>query len=369
MGYESISVLLKRRFYWPGMDADIKEYCRACEKCQLNRPGKKASEIYVTPVPSVAIPFERWGIDFIQNLQPSKSGNRHILTAIDYASRWLVACAVKEMTEIAVVEFLFKKILVEYGTPYELISDRGKSFLSEGVRAFISKYQIYHLKTTPYHPQTNGMVERVHSILNHSIRTLSENDIERWDEVLDQAVFGIRIRKHAVTGLSPFQLVYGLEVRLPVDLEFPIQLKVPMDEIERAEALANYNAYRLSQLGQSRAAAYFKSIAQAKKMEKLGQQKHLYDIGSYVKVKKMNRTKFDPLWSGPYIVVELGFERTYWLMKANGQRLDSLTNEAQMAPWISQKELDALNEERLLNGSGNTQAVEDIPQEGDSVDT
>jgi hypothetical protein len=234
------------------------------------------------------------------------------------------------------------------------------------VQQFISRYQIYHLKTAPYHPQVNGMVERVHTMLAHSIRTLSENQPDRWDEVLGQALFGIRIRQHSVTRKSPFKLLYGVEARLPVDLEFPAQIQVPLDSEERSIALNDYNSYRLERLGQDRASAYFKSLAQAKRMERNSQVKFKFEIGEFVKVKGSKRkSKFDKLWSGPFTVVDYGFPHTYWLMKPNGQRLESLIAEVNMESWKSQKELEDLNNQDLLDVNQDNSDV-DIPPEGDN---
>ena len=368
LGLDSILTLIKRRYFWPHLENDVSQHCVNCQTCQVCRQGKAHKTTMVTPVPSVAVPFDRWGIDFVGRVTESKNKNNYIITAIDYATRWLVAKAVKRATEEAVIEFLFSEIYVNYGVPSEILTDRGKAFLGSAVEAFIRKYQIYHLKTTPYHPQTNGMVERVHSLLNHSIRTLS-SEKDRWDECLEQAVFGIRIRKHAVTKISPFELVYGQEVRLPVDLEFPVQLRVPLDEQERAEALLNYNSYKLGKLGQDRAAAYMKSVAQAKRIQRVNAIAYTYDVGHYVKMRRHKRSKFESYWTGPYVVTELGFPGTYWLMKANGQRLDSLVNEAQLAPWISQDDLEDTN---ILESNLPENYVEeevDIPPEGDSDDS
>ena len=361
LGTDSILDLIKRRYYWPNLEDDVSFHCVNCPKCQLSRQGKTHKTTFVTPVPPVAIPFERWGIDFVGRLAETKRGNNYIITAIDYATRWLVAKAVVHANEETVIQFVYSDIIVNYGVPSEILTERGKAFLGSGVEEVVRKYQIHHLKTTPYHPQTNGMVERVHSILNHSIRTLTlEND--RWDECLEQAVFGIRIRKHAVTKISPFELVYGQEVRLPVDLEFPARLRVPLDEQEREEALLDYNAYNLGRLGQDRAAAYLRSVAQAKKMVRTSGISYKYDVGHYVKMRRHQRSKFEPYWSGPYVIAELGFPGTYWLIKANGQRLDNLVNEAQLAPWISMNDLENAN---ALEG----QEEVDIPPEGDNDDS
>ncbi|KAI3655237.1 hypothetical protein MP638_005769, partial [Amoeboaphelidium occidentale] len=95
--YDSIIDLIKRRYWWPSMDRSIKDFIARCPECQLDRSANSVhSQPPLRPLPPVALPFERWGIDFVQNLPLTKSGKRHIITAIDYATRWVVAKAVKD---------------------------------------------------------------------------------------------------------------------------------------------------------------------------------------------------------------------------------------------------------------------------------
>ncbi|KAH6596567.1 hypothetical protein BASA61_003451 [Batrachochytrium salamandrivorans] len=101
------------------------------------------------------------------------------------------------------------------GRLFEIISDRGKSFLAEGISEFERENSIRHLATTPYHPQTNGMVERMHAMLGHGLTTLVADKRDRWDEYLPQVLLAIRTRTHAVTGFSPFYLLFGTHPRLP----------------------------------------------------------------------------------------------------------------------------------------------------------
>ena len=120
------------------------------------------------PLPPVALPFERWGLDFVQDLPTTLQGNKHIITCIDYATRWVVAKAVPNRDSQTVMKFLYEDILQNYMAPYQIITDRGSSFLAEAVEQFETTYGIRHDKTTPYHPQTNQMVERMHSMLQIS---------------------------------------------------------------------------------------------------------------------------------------------------------------------------------------------------------
>ena len=78
-------------------------------------------------------------MDFIGRLPETKLGNKYIITAIDYATRWVVAKAVKDMTSTTVVDFLYNDIIMHYGVPIELFTDRGKSFLSEGIQEYYSR--------------------------------------------------------------------------------------------------------------------------------------------------------------------------------------------------------------------------------------
>ncbi|KAH6580820.1 hypothetical protein BASA61_009379 [Batrachochytrium salamandrivorans] len=133
----------------------------------------------------------------------TKSGNKYLITCIDYATRWVLAKPVKDMTESAVSAFLYE-LNDDYGAPFEIISDRGKSFLAEGIDLFERENKIRHLATTPYHPQTNGMVERMHAMLGHGLTTLVHGKRDRWDEYLPQVLLALRTRTHAVTGFSPF---------------------------------------------------------------------------------------------------------------------------------------------------------------------
>jgi hypothetical protein len=113
----SIIDLIQRRFWWPRLRFDVDTYIAQCPQCQLNRPesgASKAAKIaQLRPVPPVALPFERIGIDFIQNLPCTKSGNRHIITCIDYATRWIIAKAVPSMDSATVVQFLYSDILLK----------------------------------------------------------------------------------------------------------------------------------------------------------------------------------------------------------------------------------------------------------------
>jgi hypothetical protein len=335
--FDSIVDVIKRRFWWPTLDNDLRQFIRECSKCQLNAQDRPVT-VPVRPVPPSALPFDRWGLDFVQDLPETKNGNRHIITAIDYGTRWVVAKAVKSRTTAEMASFLYD-LLMNYGAPYEIITDRASSLLSDTLREYTDLQNIRHIATTPHHPQTNGMVERMHATLGNEITCLVDGKRDRWDEFLPQALFALRVRRHAVTKQSPFYLLYGVHPRLPQDTEPLVPDMAPLDEIELMEERGQFTARTLDELGHHRAAAYERSRVQAEAMRRRhnfdpNSPLYRYKVGDWVKYRHHDRMKFEYRWKGPYVVVDVGFPGTYWLMSPDGRRFDSTTPESDLRPWL-----------------------------------
>jgi hypothetical protein len=271
----------------------------------------------------------------------TKAGNRHFITAINYATRWVIAKAVPSMDANTVAEFIYDEILMNYGSPFEIFSDRGSAFLSTATTEYEKLQRIRHFATTPYHPRTNGMVERMHPMLGHAITTLTQGQPDRWDEFLKQAVFAVRVRTHATTKFSPYYLMYGVHPRIPGDtapLESAMQ---PLDDAEQAEVQGEERARIFEELGDARGAAYERSKTQAEAMRLRNNLNpdsadYYFKVGDMVKLKHHEHTKFEFDWKGPYHVVDVGFPGTYWLMDPHGRRFDTTVNQEDLAPWLAQ---------------------------------
>ncbi|KAH9247120.1 hypothetical protein BASA81_015313 [Batrachochytrium salamandrivorans] len=240
----------------------------------------------------------------------TKTGNKYLITCIDYATRWVLAKPVKEMTESAVSAFLYE-LMMTYGAPFEIISDRGKSFLAEGIDLFERENKIRHLATTPYHPQTNGMVERMHAMLGHGLTTLVHGKRDRWDEYLPQVLLALRTRTHAVTGFSPSSCsVFILVSRLTRHLRETLW-----------RLLTKSNGWRRTP----------NSLLET--WRKLAKQDQLQC--DMVKMKHHERLKLELRWKGPYHVVDVGHPGTYWIMTPQGLRLPNAVNQNDLAPWLA----------------------------------
>ena len=149
---------------------------------------------------------------------PSSKGHRFVLVATDYFTKWTEAVPLKNMTHREVIEFITEHIIHRFGIPQTLTTNQGSSFISKEVRAFIESYKIKLLNSSPYYAQANGQAESSNKILIKLIKKKIEENPKRWHEVLSEALWAHRISRHGATKVTPFELVYGQEAVLPVEV-------------------------------------------------------------------------------------------------------------------------------------------------------
>src|SRR5436309_7986171 len=134
----------------------------------------------------------------------------------------------KETTAKNVIEFIYQEVICRHECPRVILSDRVTNFRNELVDGLCEKFEIKHKLSAPYHPQTNGLVERFNRTLCESLAKVSEKE-NQWDEHIEQVLFAYRITKHATTKRTPFFMTYGREATLPID-EIEIQENISEKE-------------------------------------------------------------------------------------------------------------------------------------------
>ena len=148
----------------------------------------------------------------------------------------------------------------------------------------------------------------------------------------------LRVRKHAVTGHSPFFLLYGVQLRLIGEVAPPPSLRAPLDADEQSDEQRMTMHEIVRNLGWSRQTEYFRSVKQAQKMEEDDKKKNgnrfYFSVGDVVKVKQDTK-KFEFEWKGPYFVVDLRYPGTYWLQTPQELRFQSTVNQNDMSPWLA----------------------------------
>nr|GEX97157.1 reverse transcriptase domain-containing protein [Tanacetum cinerariifolium] len=161
--------------------------------------------------------FDVWGIDFM-GLFPSSKGNKYILVAVDYLSKWVEAKALPTNDARVVVKFL-KSLFSRFGTPKAIISDRGTHFCNDQFSRVMAKYGVTHRLSTAYHPQTSGQVEVTNRGLKRILeKTVGENRAP-WSDKLEDALWAFRTAFKTLIGCTPYRLVYGKACHLPLEIE------------------------------------------------------------------------------------------------------------------------------------------------------
>jgi len=207
--------LISSRWVWPRLAADVAAWCRDCQSCCRAKVTTQPSS---PPIP-IPIPTQRFThihVDIVGPLPPSSCGKTHLLTIIDRTTRWLEAVPLSSTTAAACADALVGNWICRYGVPSDLTSDRGPQFSSELWAALMTKLGIQHHSTTAFHPQSNGMVERVHRRLKEGLKARPTNG--DWLSHLPWVLLGIRSTPRSDSGVSPAELAFGSPLTLPSQL-------------------------------------------------------------------------------------------------------------------------------------------------------
>ena len=215
LGESAVYNKIRELYYWPKMHEMVKTYVKTCDICQ--RRGGRIHVKELNPIKTLKIGMQQ-GIDIKGLLQVSENGNRHIVVAIEYFSKWVEAKAIPDQKAKTIAEFFFEDVICRHGAPKILISDRGMTFRSELLSELNKKFNIDNRLTTPYRPQTNGLVERFNRTIGESLAKMSQTKKD-WDIYLSPMLFAYRTTKQSTTKFTPFTLMYGRSPVLPIELE------------------------------------------------------------------------------------------------------------------------------------------------------
>jgi hypothetical protein len=216
LGVAKSKARLIPHFFWPRMTKEITEYVRSCDICQRVGKGNKPNRAPLIPLPVISEPFSRIAIDIVGPLPVCpKSGNRFILTVLDLATHYPEAIPLPDHTAQRVATAL-AGVFSHFGFPEECLSDLGPELMSEVMQIFMQDFKITQIRCSAYHPETNGACERFHRTLKSMIRSLTTEFKDEWDECLPWILFAYREIPMETTGFSPFEMLFGRDVRGPL---------------------------------------------------------------------------------------------------------------------------------------------------------
>ena len=302
-GRDRTAYLIKSRFYWPGMDRAIELKVQNCQRCICRKtPSRSSAELVNIHTTQ---PMELVCMDYL-SLEPSKGGHTSILVITDHFTRFAQAFPTRNQTAKTTAKTLFENFIVHYGFPARLHSDQGRNFESEVIKELCEIASVERSRTTPYHPQGNGMTERFNRTLLSMLGTLEDEQKEDWKSYVAPLVHAYNATRHESTGFAPHYLMFGRVPRLAVDAFLGIK--------PHGETAKHASTY-VSKLKSRLQFAYNAAAKQA--MKRAHQSKDHYDLkvresvvqpGDVVLVKNVGlkgKQKLADRWNRhPYIVVD-----------------------------------------------------------------
>ena len=301
LGSKKVKEIVRRNFSWPHISGDIIHYCKSCEVCQ-RMDKSQPCKVPLVERQIMTEPHETLAFDLVGPFPPAKGGYRWILTCLDQATKWPEAIPVKSITARTIAREMMG-LFARTGIPREILTDQGSQFIGSMVSKLCQGLGIDKLKTTPYRPESNGLVERMHKTLNSVLRKCAAEGKD-WVAQLPFALFALRAAPNRDTHFSPFELLYGRSMRSPLELLYEGWVDKDLWEmdvgsysetlIEKLEVMRDVQRERMLKASKDRKQYFDKKAV-----------RRVLTAGDLVLVRKPGlSSKLEESWHGPYKVLE-----------------------------------------------------------------
>lgn len=314
----------KTKYWFKGISSYVKNFVSTCEKCIKAKADQQKPLGHLQPLTPVKYPFARISMDTTGPLTTTNDGNRYILCVVDHCTRFIFLKAIVRNTQSEVIEFL-QELITRYGKFDSILTDNGPEYTGEDVNNFLQEMKIRRILTTPYHPQSNGMVERLNASVKNMLALYVDLEHSDWDEFLKAVATAYNTSVHAVTGYSPFYLLHGFTYRNIFDPPF----------IENPNHMK-----QISHIQDDREHAAVRTLEEQMRQKAIHDEKHAtgnFKIGDMVACENERRknhpwetVKFKDRYSGPYVVAQKVGGNTY---KIRNHREEKRVNVAKLKKW------------------------------------
>ena len=204
-----------------------------CGRCRLFEGPDQQPELYTV---KASEPLDLVHIDFVsmETMVPAmkKPVVQKVLVVIDHFTRYVQAYPVDNEQVETVADTLYNKYFCTFGFPHRLMSDQAQAFIGKVLGKLCQQLQVEKVRTSPYHPQSNGQVERVHQMLMRMISKLDTSKKKCWPEHITSICHAYNATWSQVTGYSPYFLMFGCRPRIPIDLLFPTARRVEVKGLD-----------------------------------------------------------------------------------------------------------------------------------------
>ena len=216
----SLFTLQRLPVFWYKFKDHMRLYCKTCDDCLRCKPLSRKGRAMMSSF-QVGEPLQRMGIDIAGPFHVSSSGNRFIMVVMDYFTKWAELIPIPDHTAETCARELVLKVFTRIGIPRILHSDQGRDFLSKLFAETCRLFQVERTRTTPWRPQSNGMVERLNRTVASTLKHYIHENQSDWDTWLPMVAMAYNGSIHSSTGYSPYYLMFGRNMLMPLELIMP----------------------------------------------------------------------------------------------------------------------------------------------------
>ena len=225
---------IKHNYYWENLKLDVQRHIQQCLQCQLKKlvRVKTKQPMIITDTPGSS--FDKVAMDIVGPLPKTERGKEYILTLQDQLTKYCMGIPLPNQTAETIAEVFVDRFICILGAPKAILTDQGRNFIGDLMKRIAKIFRIRKFRTTAFHPQSNGSLERSHHALGEYLKQYA-NEQKQWDRWIGLAMFNYNTSVHEATKHTPYELVFGKIARIPSN-----ELLAPEDK------LSNYNEYLIN---------------------------------------------------------------------------------------------------------------------------
>ena len=304
MGVQKTYDSIRQKYFWPNLFQELYDYVSVCVSCQSRASQNNKPLLQKPDLPPYA--FAKLSLDLSGPYPKTMSGNKYIIAFVDWYSGWPEAFAVPDKTADNIAHLIIEEIFPRFGCALQIVTDNGTEVVNRVVTETLEMLNIHHVKTSYYNPKSNAKVERFHRTLHDILAKRLEDGPTTWDLHLNQVLAAIRFNVSEATEYTPYYLLYGRDVVLPIDNLLKPRQKYHGEDMHQISLQEQHKAFML---------VHGRLRRQQRKQDKYANKNRkdiTYKVGDPVYFKKHRRDgKIDKRFFPYYRVIEQKSPVTY----------------------------------------------------------
>lgn len=303
-GFQKTYEKVKSKFYWPSMKDDIHRYVQTCPSCQENKLVRKKNKEPMVITDTSEEAFNKVALDIVGPLNLTESGNKYLLTIQDNLTKFSQAFPIPNQEAETVARTFVNEFVCKFSLPQKILTDQGSNFTSNLFKSVAKLFKMKHIQTTAYHPESNGGLERSHHTLVEYLKHYINQKQTNWDEWIPMATFAYNTTVHSSTKFTPYELVFGMQPKLPTSLTQTPEFHYTYDDYAQDLKMKLNKSFEIAR----------NNIQQSKETNKKYYDKNsshtVYKVGDLVYL--LNETsipstsrKLNPAYTGPYEIISV----------------------------------------------------------------